>query len=147
MFSGDRECVVLGMGRIERDLSGREHCLDRCGTRRTIGYQLTRGNELGSISCVPDRSEIDRAFQVSEDADGFGLVTLSRRGVVRTSHDDCELDLEAKFEEPDEGTNASLVSDGVDWCRVVGNVKKVHSVGRALFGKGRSTEGGQDFED
>ena len=28
VFSGDRECIVLGVGRA----------LDRCGTRRTIGY-------------------------------------------------------------------------------------------------------------
>ena len=33
VFSGDRECVVLGMGRIERDLSGREHCLPEVSKR------------------------------------------------------------------------------------------------------------------
>ena len=88
---------------------------------------VARGNELGSVSRIPGRSEVGRAFQVGEDAYGFGLATLSRRGV--------------------ECIDASLVSDGVYWCRVVKDVKEVHSVGRALLGKGRSTEGGQDFED
>jgi len=41
-------------------------------------------------------SEVDRAFQVCEDADGFGLVALSRGRVVGTGHDDCELGLEAQ---------------------------------------------------
>ncbi len=43
--------------------------------------------------------------------------------------------------------SSQMVSDGVDWSRVVRDVEEVHCVGRALFGKGRSAEGGQDFED
>jgi hypothetical protein len=47
---------------------------------------VARGNELGSISCVLGRSEVDRA---GEDAGGFCLVALGRGRVVRAGHDDC----------------------------------------------------------
>ena len=115
VLCGDRECVVLGMRWIERDLCGldltddmkggivladaeRDGQLTTTGVRVDSKRGVARGNELGSVSRVPGRSEVDRAFQVGEDADGFGLITLSRRGVVSTGHDDCELDLEAELE-------------------------------------------------
>ena len=66
---------------------------------------LTDAERDGQLATTGDRVDSEGSvtggdgYQVGKDADGFGLVTLSRRGVVRTSHDDCELDLEAKFEE------------------------------------------------
>ena len=78
-FHGYRECVVLRVGRIKRDLCGLDLADDvegsivladaeRDGQLATTSGRVdsegcvARGNELGSISCVPGRSEVDRAL-------------------------------------------------------------------------------------
>ena len=83
VFGCDRECVVLRVGRIERDL----RCLDvaddvegsivltyteRDGELATASDRVdsegsvTGGDELGSVSRIPGWSEVDRAFQVGK---------------------------------------------------------------------------------
>ena len=103
------------MGRIKRDLCGlnladdvegsivltdaeRDGQLATASDRVDSEGSVTGGDELGSVSRIPGWSEVDRAFQIGEDADCFSLVTLSRRGVVGTGHDDGELGLEAELE-------------------------------------------------
>jgi hypothetical protein len=49
--------------------------------------------------------------------------------IVSAGHDEGELELEAKLEE-------LLVSEIVDWSRVVGEIKQIHCVGSGLHGKG-----------
>ena len=115
VFGCDRECVVLGVGRIERDLCGldladdvegsivltyteRDGELATASDRVDSEGSVTGGDELGSVCRIPGWSEVDRAFQVGKDADGFGLVALSRGRVVGTGHDDCQLGLEAELE-------------------------------------------------
>ena len=83
-------------------------CVDLCGLDLTDGVKgsivLTDAERDGQLATTGDRVDSEGSvtggdgYQVGKDADGFGLVTLSRRGVVRTSHDDCKLDLEAELE-------------------------------------------------
>ena len=53
---------------------------------------------------------------------------------MSASHDDGELDLEAKLEEPDEDACELLVSVIVDWSRVVSEIKQIHCVRSTLYG-------------
>ena len=95
VFGCDRECVVLGVGRIERDLCGLDLADDMKGSivlayaerdgqlatasdRVDSEGSVTGGDELGSVRRIPGWSEVNRAFQVCKDADGFGLVALGR---------------------------------------------------------------------
>ena len=55
---------------------------------------------------------------------------------MSAGHDDGELDLEAKLEEPDEDTRELLVSENVDWSRVVSEIKQIHCVGKGVGAKG-----------
>ena len=64
-----------------------------------------------------------------------------------TGHDDRELSLEPKLEEPDELANAFLVCFEVDRSGIIRDVKEIHRVWSGLLWKGRGAEGGEDFED
>ena len=66
---------------------------------------------------------------------------------MSTGHDDGELDLEAKLEEPDEDACELLVRLLVDWSRVVSKIKQIHCVGRALYGKRVGAKGIEDLQD
>jgi len=66
---------------------------------------------------------------------------------VSAGHDDGELDLKAKLQEPDEDTRELLVSEIVDWSRVVSEIKQIHCVGSALYRKGVGAKGIEDLQD
>ena len=61
---------------------------------------------------------------------------------MSAGHDDCKLDLDTEFEEPNETSGNSLVGLGVDGGKVGRRVKDVHSVGSRLNREGISTTGG-----
>ena len=66
---------------------------------------------------------------------------------MSAGHDDGELELEAKLEEPDNDACELLVSEIVDWGRVVSEIKQIHCVGSALYGKRVGAKGIEDLQD
>jgi len=66
---------------------------------------------------------------------------------VSAGHDDSKLDLESKLEEPDEDTRELLVSEIIDWSRIVSAIKQIHCVGSALYRKGVGAKGIKDLQD
>ena len=62
----------------------RDGQLATTGDRVDSEGSVIRGDELGSVSRIPGRSEVDGSFQVGKDADGFGLVALGRGCVCRS---------------------------------------------------------------
>ncbi len=65
--------------------------------RKDSKGSIARSNEDGFVFSVPSRSEFSSSFQVSEETNGLGKISLSWRIVVGAGHDDSKLGLDSEL--------------------------------------------------
>ena len=157
MFRRDGERVVLGVGRVDGDLSrldlgdDMKDCIvsanaegDRklatASRRMHSESSVAGGNEGRAFRGVPGWSEVGASLEVGKEANDLGEIPLSWSTIVGASHDHCELSLEPELEDPNVYADELLVGLAVHRGKMIGGVKEIHGIGSGLNWTGGSSK-------